>query len=80
MPPATIPERLASLEAHHAHLEEKLDKLDEKTDRIQGTVDKVLEFMNQAKGGWKAFILMATIGGAVGATLTKLAAFWLEKK
>ena len=62
---------LGRLEAAVASQGSKLDKVEAKVDRLCSTVD-------QAKGGWKVGIALATAGGALGAVLTKVTSMvWL---
>lgn len=83
----TMPERLATLEAQGRHQGEKLEefrvearediaslRLEIATVRMQ--VGEIKEILTQAKGGWKAMVLMGSVAGAVlGAVIT--ACMWL---
>lgn len=58
-------ERLATLEANYNHLNDTLET-------IRHDQREMLEFMQQAKGGWRMLMLVSAIGGAVGGVLVKL--------
>ena len=82
-----MPERLATLEAQGKHQGEKLEefrvetrddiaslRLEIATVRMQ--VGEIKEILTQAKGGWKAMVLMGSVAGVVlGAVIT--ACMWL---
>lgn len=65
----TVGERLATLEAHYLHMTNKIDNM-------SGDVSTMLGFMQQAKGGWKTIVAVATVGGIIGGILTKLGMTW----
>jgi hypothetical protein len=53
-------------------LEARQESQDERLDRIETKMDTVLEFVSQAKGGWRMLSAVAAIGGATGALITKI--------
>ena len=61
---------IGKLEACVSGLTAKMDKVEGKVDRLCSTVD-------QAKGGWKVGVALASGGGVVGAALTKIASMIL---
>ena len=67
MSPRTVEERLATLEADQRNLAADVVEL-------KGDVKTVLATLSQARGGWKALVLLASFAGAAGAFAGKLVA------
>lgn len=60
--------RIGRSEGELAALKERLDKMEPK-------LDKILETLAQARGGWKTLMLVAGIAGTMGALAAKVAGF-----
>ena len=56
---------LATHEAEIKHLQADMDKLVRDMDEIKATLVEVQKTLSEAKGGWKVFIAIATIGSMI---------------
>lgn len=57
---------------HSAHIESMQKDMAE----LKSDVKAILAIANQAKGGWKTMLLMASVAGGVGALVGKFLPFW----
>jgi hypothetical protein len=67
MSASSVEERLATLEANQRNLAADVTEL-------KADVKVVLATLSQARGGWKALLLLASLAGAAGAFAGKLIA------
>jgi len=58
-----------------------IESLQKRVEKIDGNVEKILEHINQTKGGWKVLIVMSGLAGACGAMVSKVISllFYLPK-
>lgn len=58
-----------------------IDGIQGRLEEVERKLDCVLQTLHEARGGWRALMLVAGIAGAVGAGLSKLAAVlgWFPK-
>ncbi len=47
-------------------------ELQRRVEKIDSNVEKILEHINQSKGGWKMLVIMSSLAGACGAMVSKL--------
>ncbi len=59
-------ERMATVEAHQQGAAEDIAEL-------KADVKAILATLNQAKGGWKAYVAIGALAAIVGAAVSKLA-------
>ena len=62
-------------DAEVARLSVKVGVLESHMEEVRDDVKSLLALANQTKGGWKTIILVASVAGATGALLAKLAPF-----
>jgi len=69
------------LERDMGRLEANVETLQSDVCQLRKDVRAILETLAEARGGWKMLVITATIAGAVGALIGKLAAWvgWLPK-
>jgi len=76
------PQEFGRLTAKVEHLEAEVHQLrkDVKDLRfeIMGSLNPLLQLASEARGGWKAMLVLGGIAGAVGASFGKLAGWWLD--
>lgn len=48
-----------------------IESLQDRVNKIDSNVEKILEHINQTKGGWKALVVMSSVAGACGALVSK---------
>lgn len=53
-------------------VEARVESHDERLRRIEAKLDHVVSVVDQSRGGMRVLAAVATLGGAVGATLMKL--------
>lgn len=49
-----------------------IQELQKRVEKIDTNVEKILEHINQSKGGWKMLVVLASLAGACGAMVSKL--------
>ncbi len=74
-PPAQSPsvDRLDERSKAHA---DKLDALEQRCAKMEIKLDAIIKTLNEARGGWRMLVLIATIAGTAGAAFAK-AGTWL---
>ncbi len=61
-----ILERVVKLETEYAHVKETLDE-------VHDDVKEMRSVLDQAKGGWKAYVALGSIAAILGGLLVKVA-------
>ena len=69
MPGAIVHEEVHRELGKHDGLIAELQK---RVEKIDTNVEKILEHINQTKGGWKVLVVMSSLAGACGAMVSKL--------
>jgi hypothetical protein len=55
--------------------------LQHRVEKIDVNVEKILEHINQTKGGWKVLVVMSSLAGACGALVSKfISVLWYLPK
>lgn len=50
-----------------------IEALKDRLDKMEPKLDKILETLAQARGGWKTLMMVAGVAGAMGAFAAKIA-------
>ena len=58
-------------------LEARQDSQDDRLERIEAKVDKLVEYMSSAKGGWKLLLSVGSIAATLAAGVAELL-HWLH--
>ena len=53
----------------------RLTNLERDNERIEAKLDKILETLSEAKGGWRVLMLVAGIAGTLGGFIVKYAPY-----
>jgi len=61
---------LAVLKAEFTHMKATLEDVKYSNARQSEQIEKILQTMNEAKGGWRAVVIMGSVGGVLGSFLT----------
>lgn len=69
-----IHRQLGRLEAQVEALERRAEAADERAERMAGQVSAMHDVLMQAKGGWRAMVMVGSVSAAVGALAAKLLA------
>ena len=52
-----------------------IEALKYRLDKMEPKIDKILDTLSQARGGWKTLLLVAGVAGSMGALAAKVAGF-----
>ena len=70
---------LALVQRDLAKAEARIEIMQQEITSLRGEVRLLLNFIAEAKGGWRMLMISAAVAGAVGAILTKLVAWYTIK-
>lgn len=70
---------LQVLQRDLAKAEARIEIMQNEIGALRADVRTLLNFISEAKGGWRMLMISAAVAGAVGAFLTKLGMLWLNK-
>jgi hypothetical protein len=67
---------VAAIQVEVAHLKVAVADLRTTNVELNAKLDRLISAMDEARGGWRALMLMGGAAGAIGSGLTWLAAHW----
>lgn len=71
-------ELLSQLQRDLAKAEARIEIMQQEISALRGDVRVLLNFISEARGGWKMLMISAAVAGAVGAALTKVASMFVK--
>jgi hypothetical protein len=67
---------LAVLKSEFAHMKATLDDVKYANQRQSDQIDKILQAMNEARGGWRTLLMIGGAAGTVGGFVTWAVSHW----
>lgn len=67
---------LAVLKTEFAHMKATLDDVKYANQRQSEQIDKILQTMNEAKGGWRALLFVGGAAGTIGGFIAWVISHW----
>ena len=69
---------LGQLQRDLAKAEARIEILQQEITALRADVRLLLNFISEAKGGWRMLVISAAVAGAVGGLLTKIVSIYLK--
>lgn len=67
---------LAQLQVEVAYMKAAIARLDDSNSELQQKLDRVLDQLAQARGGWRTLMLIGGAAGSLGSVVTWLVSQW----
>ena len=69
---------LGQLQRDLAKAEARIEILQQEITALRADVRLLLNFISEAKGGWRMLVISAAVAGAVGGLITKIVSVYLK--